>query len=203
MFNRNGVLGDGMTDNNDEDDNRFYKVVINHEDQYSIWPADRENPAGWRDAGKQGPKAQCLEYINEVWTDMRPLSLRNRQAEASYDESPPDLNPPQDEPTLVERLSEGTHAMEFCSRAEVSAAALKERIESGFIHVRFPETRGTTELGIKLDPQASDLSNADFERATGEVLLAGNLTLDGVRVKCLAKLDLSSLKGTGRLEILP
>lgn len=59
-----------------EEDNTTYKVVVNDEEQYSIWPADRENPLGWRDAGKEGPKAECLAYIEEVWTDMRPLSLR-------------------------------------------------------------------------------------------------------------------------------
>ena len=48
---------------------------MNHEEQYSIWPADRENACGWRDADKSGPKADCLAYIKEVWTDMRPLSL--------------------------------------------------------------------------------------------------------------------------------
>jgi MbtH protein len=68
--------------NRDEsDDARVYKVVVNHEEQYSIWPADRENPLGWRDAGKVGPKAECLEYVREVWTDMRPLSLRRKMAE--------------------------------------------------------------------------------------------------------------------------
>lgn len=65
----------------EEEDTTVYKVVLNHEDQYSIWPAHRENPAGWRDDGKSGPKAECLEYINQVWTDMRPLSLRKRMAE--------------------------------------------------------------------------------------------------------------------------
>ncbi|MFQ5616959.1 MAG: MbtH family protein [Anaerolineales bacterium] len=54
----------------------IYKVVINHEEQYSIWPDDRENPLGWSDVGKTGPKQECLDYIEEVWTDMRPLSLR-------------------------------------------------------------------------------------------------------------------------------
>jgi MbtH protein len=60
----------------DQQDTQIYKVVMNHEEQYSIWPADKEIPAGWREAGKQGQKAECLAYINEVWTDMRPLSLR-------------------------------------------------------------------------------------------------------------------------------
>ena len=60
------------------------KVVVNHEEQYSIWPVDRDLPAGWREVGKQGTKAECLAYIEEVWTDMRPLSLRRKT-----DESPP------------------------------------------------------------------------------------------------------------------
>lgn len=59
-----------------DDDKTIYKVVLNHEEQYSIWPADRSNPAGWKDAGKTGTKAECLSFIKEVWVDMRPLSLR-------------------------------------------------------------------------------------------------------------------------------
>ena len=55
-----------------------YKVVLNDEEQYSIWPAERQNPPGWRDGGKTGSKKECLAYIDEVWTDMRPLSLRKR-----------------------------------------------------------------------------------------------------------------------------
>ena len=58
------------------DDTRLYKAVLNHEEQYSIWPAHRENPLGWRDAGKTGTKQECLDYIAQVWTDMRPLSVR-------------------------------------------------------------------------------------------------------------------------------
>jgi MbtH protein len=65
----------------DDDDKKIYKVVINHEEQYSIWPADRDNPLGWRDVGKSGLKSECLAYIKEVWTDMRPLSLRKRMEE--------------------------------------------------------------------------------------------------------------------------
>lgn len=60
----------------ERDDTTTYTVVVNHEEQYSIWPAGREVPAGWREVGVQGPKADCLAYIERVWTDMRPLSLR-------------------------------------------------------------------------------------------------------------------------------
>ena len=70
--------------NHDEnEDTTIYKVVMNHEEQYSIWPADRENAFGWHDAGKSGVKAECLAYIKEVWTDMRPLSLRKKMEEAA------------------------------------------------------------------------------------------------------------------------
>lgn len=62
----------------DREDNREYSVVVNQEEQYSIWLADREPPSGWRVVGNQGPKQVCLEYIKEVWTDMRPLSLRKQ-----------------------------------------------------------------------------------------------------------------------------
>jgi MbtH protein len=66
----------------EEQDDRIYKVVVNHEEQYSIWSADRDPPAGWREVGKEGLKEECLTYINEVWTDMRPLSLRKQMDEA-------------------------------------------------------------------------------------------------------------------------
>lgn len=65
----------------EEEDQRIYKVVANHEEQYSIWFADRQPPLGWREVGKQGLKSECLAYIKEIWTDMRPLSLRKQMAE--------------------------------------------------------------------------------------------------------------------------
>ncbi|MEH2354652.1 MbtH family protein [Nostoc sp.] len=65
------------------EDTTIYKVVVNHEEQYSIWPAERKNALGWTDAGKSGLKLECLEYIKEVWTDMRPLSLRKQMEEAA------------------------------------------------------------------------------------------------------------------------
>ena len=64
------------------EDMTTYKVVMNHEEQYSIWPFERENPLGWKDAGKEGPKAECLAYIKKVWTDMRPLGLRKKMEAA-------------------------------------------------------------------------------------------------------------------------
>jgi MbtH protein len=67
----------------DKEDTTIYKVVVNHEEQYSIWFAHRDNPLGWRDVGKRGLKSECLEYIKEAWTDMRPLSLRKKMEESA------------------------------------------------------------------------------------------------------------------------
>jgi len=70
----------------DQEDSTLYKVVVNHEEQYSIWLADRENPLGWRNAGRSGNKAECLAYVKQVWTDMRPLSLRKRMDSKQVEE---------------------------------------------------------------------------------------------------------------------
>lgn len=72
---------------NEEEDDRIYQAVVNHEEQYSIWPADRELPLGWQPAGKTGTKAEVLAWIEEVWTDMRPLSLRKKMEEAARAEA--------------------------------------------------------------------------------------------------------------------
>ncbi len=60
----------------DEDGTTIFKVVVNHEEQYALWPAEFDIPGGWSDTGKQGLKTECMEYVNEVWTDMRPKSYR-------------------------------------------------------------------------------------------------------------------------------
>jgi MbtH protein len=72
----------------DDQDTTIYRVVVNHEEQYSIWPDWKEIPAGWREAGVTGTKEVCLDHIKTVWTDMRPLSLRQRM-DAGKDEAAP------------------------------------------------------------------------------------------------------------------
>lgn len=69
---KDGSTNDGST----TDGSTRYRVVVNHEEQFSIWPADRENPHGWTEAGPVGRKSECLAWIEAHWTDMRPLSLR-------------------------------------------------------------------------------------------------------------------------------
>lgn len=62
----------------ENEDRRTYKVVVNHEEQYSIWLEEKDNPLGWTDEGTRGTKQECLDHIKEIWTDMRPLSLRRK-----------------------------------------------------------------------------------------------------------------------------
>ncbi|MEU8263735.1 MbtH family protein [Micromonospora sp. NPDC048999] len=64
----------------EQTDDRTYQVVLNDEEQYSIWLADRELPLGWRAEGTRGTRAECLDHIGNVWTDLRPLSLRRQMA---------------------------------------------------------------------------------------------------------------------------
>jgi len=66
---------------NDQEDLTVYRVVVNHEEQYSIWPAGKSLPNGWADATVTGTKSECLAHIKEVWTDLRPLSLRRQMEE--------------------------------------------------------------------------------------------------------------------------
>ena len=185
----------------DREDTTIYKVVINHEEQYSIWPEYKENPPGWNDVGKAGPKDECLAYIKEVWTDMRPLSLRKKMEEMAKNPpppSPPDPNRPQ-EKSLVDRLCEGSHPVEVGLRPEKTAPAFKEAIDRNYVHIKFTDTKGGTELGVRLDPAACDFSKADFENGTGSVHIEGGLTLDYVKVKCIADIDLTTLEGQGYL----
>ena len=71
----------------EKEDKRTYAVVVNHEEQYSIWPLGREVPLGWKTLEVNGPKEKCLAHIKEVWTDMRPLSLRKKmEADAANSE---------------------------------------------------------------------------------------------------------------------
>jgi uncharacterized protein YbdZ (MbtH family) len=191
----------------DREDTTIYKVVVNHEEQYSIWPEHKEMPLGWNEVGKSGPKPECLSYIKDVWTDMRPLSLRKQMEEAAKRPTPEPTPPRLDGSSqsqgddLVNSLLRGEHPITASLRPAMTARILKDRIDSGYVHLKFTATRGGTELGIRLDQEAIDLSQADFENQSGTVHLEGLLTLNFVRVRCLADLDLQTLTGKGRLAL--
>jgi uncharacterized protein YbdZ (MbtH family) len=186
-----------------KEDTTTYKVVVNHEEQYSIWPEYKDNPLGWKGVGKVGLKAECLAYIREVWTDMRPLSLRMKMEEMAKNppkpSRPPDTNRPR-EKSLVDRLCEGVHPVEAGLRPEKTVKLFKEAIDRNYVHIKFTKTKGGTELGVRLDRDSCDFSKADFEKGSGTVHVEGGLTLDYVNVKCVADIDLKTLTGKGRLE---
>jgi uncharacterized protein YbdZ (MbtH family) len=186
----------------EKEDTRTYKVVVNHEEQYAIWLDHKEVPKGWKYAGKTGLKADCLAFIKEVWTDMRPLSLRKKMEEMALnpppEPAPIDPNTPR-EKTLVERLCEESHSVEVGLRPEKNPKLFKEAIDRGYVHIRFTDTKGGTEVGVRLDGDTSDFSAADFENGKGHAHVEGSLTLDYVKVKCIADIDLSTLAGKGSM----
>jgi uncharacterized protein YbdZ (MbtH family) len=189
----------------DQEDTTVYKVVANHEEQYSVWPSYKEMPLGWKEAGKSGLKPECLAYIKEVWTDMRPLSLRKKMEEMAKN-PPPTLPPPGPkrprEKSLVDKLCEGSQPVEASLRPERTVKLFKEAIDRNYVHIKFTDTRGGTELGIRVEHEVCDFKKADFENCKGTVHIEGALTLDYVKVRCIADIDLKTLKGKGRLEKL-
>ncbi|WP_443743000.1 MbtH family protein [Streptomyces pinistramenti] len=190
-----------MTDTVDE---RTYHVVRNVEEQYSIWPADQDVPDGWTTVGKTGGRQECLSHIGEVWTDMRPLSLRTFMAEHPDGLSEEVTEDPfADTPTLVDRLTTGTHPVEVSLRPDRTAAALKEAIDRGYVFLRFTGTDGGTELGMELAEADRDPSGADFTAGTGEIRIAGQLELDFVPLTCTATVDLATLTGQANLVVRP
>jgi uncharacterized protein YbdZ (MbtH family) len=192
-------------DTDEEEDTTVYLVVLNDEEQYSIWPADRDLPAGWRAEGMSGLKDACLAHIDVVWTDMRPASLRRFMEQAERDVAagvlPEADDWEDDQPPLVERLCAGDHHVEISLRPERTAPALRDAIAAGHVFVRFTGTRGGTELGVQLEPELCSTDGADFDAAHGSVTLAGRLVLDFVAVRCTATIDLSTMEGRGALAV--
>jgi len=102
---------------------------------------------------------------------------------------------------IVHRLAAGDHKVTYRARRDQARDELKDAIDRQYVHVLFTETRGGTELGFPLDKASSDLSSADWDNGHGTVHLEGDLTLDGIPVRCVADIDLSSVQGRGRLVI--
>jgi uncharacterized protein YbdZ (MbtH family) len=177
-----------------------YRVVRNDEEQYSIWPARQDPPPGWQATGFEGDKDACLAHIDEVWTDMRPLSLRRALESAAAQPPAAAPDPPVAGPDLVTRLSTGEHRVEVVLRPEPSLPRLRTALDNRYLHLRFPDTGGGTELGMRLVDEETDLSGADLHAGTGTMRVTGDLTLDFQPVRCQAVVDVAQLTGEGHLR---
>ena len=190
-----------MSSQRSSDDDTIYKVVINHEEQYSIWPQHQKNPLGWNDVGKVGPKAECLAYIKEAWTDMRPLSLRRKMTEIAQNPRPSVKEfAPRKEIRLVDRLCDGEHPILLSLNPSPTLHLFREAVENGCLRFRFTDTRPGTELGVRLDRSACDLGQANLTEGLGTARLVGNLSVDYTKVRCVVDIDLETLAGHGHLE---
>ena len=186
-----------------ETDTRLYRAVVNHEEQYSIWFADRDIPNGWRDAGKIGTKDECLDFIESVWTDMRPLSLRKKMEADADERASCEVEQEGDDSdrsrSLAERLSEGRHPVRFHSQSTDASEDLRARIDRGLVLIEFTGTNGGTELGVPLDASATGFTCSGSE---SKVHIEGELSLDFRRVRCIVDLNLASLEGEGYLILI-
>ncbi len=129
--------------------------------------------------------------------------MEEYEKQAAESDDADDLLPePEEQDDLVQRLSQADQNVEVSLRPEKSARALKERIDLGHVHIKFTETRGGTELGVELDRDSLNLTQADFDGQKGNVHLEGGLTLNFVKVRCIADIDIATLAGKGHLQIL-
>jgi hypothetical protein len=101
---------------------------------------------------------------------------------------------------LVRRLSEDSHPVALTLRPEATVRELKDCIERKYVHVKFTGTRGGTELGVRLDSGATDLSRANFDAQSGTIRLVGDLVLNDVPVRCVADVNLATFDGVGSLQ---
>jgi hypothetical protein len=101
---------------------------------------------------------------------------------------------------LVQKLSQGDHKIEVSIRPDRTPKALLECIQKGYVHLKFPETRGGTDLYVPLIKDETKLNGGDFEAGTGSIELVGKLTLDYQDVKCRATINLATMDGHGKLE---
>ena len=103
---------------------------------------------------------------------------------------------------LVQRLSEGKHLIEVSLQPSNKAIALKECIDRGYVYIKFTETKGGTDLSVELDKELSSFNEANFDNQQGYAHIVGHLTLNYVKVRCIADINLEILAGQGHLELI-
>jgi len=208
---------------------RIYKVVINEEEQYSIWAHELEIPAGWRFEGVYGRKEEVLAHIEKVWTDMRPLSLRRAMEEWPEARQFKGISPegqkmldewkkkedewdgvdqfrkPRPPNALVKKLMRKQPIVVIRYRDrdtdKPDIKLFKRAIELGLILVKFPNTKGGTELGfnVRNDEGHLDPKNIKYKDGGKVVEVSGRLKLDYTPVRGYATINLETFEGEGYL----
>jgi hypothetical protein len=147
-------------------------------------------------------------YFDNLWAiamlrNQLPLSTRRfHSCVERFELGPLELKENHPVNELTQRLSEGSHPVTV-GGPDPSVADLRDRVEQfGYVSIKFTGTRGGTDLGVRLDLAATDLSAADFGKGTGSVHFEGTLNLNGDPVRCVADIDLATLNGTGHLVLV-
>ena len=204
-----------------------YEVVVNLEEQYSIWPVWRTPPDGWRRVGVSGSEEACLQHIESVWTDMRPLSLRRalegsgataaavRARRAGTPGGARDVrgggesqDPMRATDDLPSRLARDSHALELCLGRVPNLEELVAQVKAGTVHVEFTETAGGTTLTLTLDAEDAAALTESVEQLVGgetddgRLSIAGDGLLDNTAVRCRAVVDAKTFRGRGSIAIL-
>jgi len=192
-----------------------YKVVYNQERQYSIWPTWKVDPPGWESDGTVGTKQQCLDHIEKVWTDMRPLSLQNFMKENGLDgpreiKIPPlpqdnidHFRRPQPPNELVMKLMEEQDVViiRYKEGDVPNLEKLMRAIEIGYILVKFIHTQGGTELGANIKKSEYNCF-AELIESENIIKIRGFLKLDYTPVILNATISLLNFEGKGHLELI-
>eukprot|EP00163_Fabomonas_tropica_P022886 TRINITY_DN4005_c0_g1_i1.p1 TRINITY_DN4005_c0_g1~~TRINITY_DN4005_c0_g1_i1.p1 ORF type:complete len:214 (-),score=58.26 TRINITY_DN4005_c0_g1_i1:128-769(-) len=198
-----------------------FRVVLNHEEQYSIWPSWKENAPGWRDEGTEGTKEEVMAYIDKVWTDMRPLSLRKKMSEWEKNRPKVDrdearrrieamrantdaFHTPQPANALVTKLMDKQAVQIIRYRNDDGTPALdklKDAVKRQYVLVKFTQTTGGTELGLNLTPLPDRPTYSQVHWSDTQLQVTGRAKLDYTPILIHASIDLATFEGTGHVEV--
>ena len=180
----------------------IYEVVVNSDEEYSIWPgALGDPPRGWQLVSVRGVKGYCLDYIDEKWTDRRPSSLR-RGAGASVDVAvrAEPLAVPQGAGGLVDVLTDVRHPITGTVPPTFTTERLRMALGTGFLHLCLRGSHGSTTVALKLDRSACDFDASVGERGERVHRLQGTCELDGALLRCVVEIDATTMSGVARVH---
>ena len=176
----------------DREDNGVYIVVVNHEEQYSIWLPDKELPLGWKKTGFKGTKAECLNNIKEVWTDMRPLSLRKKMEAAGLTEAqtpkPPESVKPEpvpDTPKPAETAPDKPAPPKEAVEAEtirLFVGNLSLDTTEDALRELFEESGEVKSVGIETDEDGNSKGTAYIEMSAEKAEKAVSTLINGKKI---------------------